>query len=51
MFQCCRRAQVPLVFNLAGGYNGAHTIELHTRTIKAAELYYRTSGLGEEPAT
>lgn len=36
VFGYARRTQSPIAFNLAGGYNGARTIELHARTVAAA---------------
>lgn len=42
IFQYCHRLGLPLVFNLAGGYNEATTIGLHLETVRTAERCYRT---------
>lgn len=41
IFESCRLAGVPIVWCLAGGYNGAKTIDLHTSTFTTAcEVFY-----------
>lgn len=41
IFQACHDAGVPVVWNLAGGYNGAKTLDLHTSTFETAcEVFY-----------
>lgn len=45
VFGMCRDASVPIVWNLAGGYNGNKTIDLHTSTFQTAcEIFYPTEG-------
>ena len=44
IFDYCRRMEIPIVFNLAGGYNGVKTISLHNRTVSTARKIY-----GEKP--
>lgn len=48
IFSACRRHKFPLVFNLAGGYNGQRTLDLHARTINTARALYKTSSLVKE---
>lgn len=36
IFSACARHKIPLAFNLAGGYNGDKTIELHAMTLAEA---------------
>lgn len=43
VFQYCARLGFPLVFNLAGGYNGEKTIELHAQTVRHAEVFYKST--------
>lgn len=43
IFQTCRRNKIPLVFNLAGGYNGEETVKLHLRTISSARAIYASA--------
>lgn len=40
VFQYCQRIGLPLVFNLAGGYNDDKTVWLHAQTVKMARLVY-----------
>lgn len=41
IFQTCKDAGVPIVWNLAGGYNGAKTLDLHTSTFETAvQVFY-----------
>lgn len=41
VFRMCKDAGVPIVWNLAGGYNGNKTIDLHTSTFQTAcEIFY-----------
>jgi acetoin utilization deacetylase AcuC-like enzyme len=44
VFKLCREKNIPIVFNLAGGYNGLKTISLHNRTVSMARRVY-----GEPP--
>jgi acetoin utilization deacetylase AcuC-like enzyme len=41
IFNHCYKNKVPVLFNLAGGYNGPKTIKLHTSTVIAARRAYR----------
>jgi acetoin utilization deacetylase AcuC-like enzyme len=45
----CRDWDIPLVFNLAGGYNGQKTIDLHASTVKTVWRSYRTAALNRQP--
>lgn len=36
IFEACRRLEVPIVWNLAGGYDGTHTIKMHYATWRVA---------------
>lgn len=41
IFEACKKAGVPIVWNLAGGYNGAKTLDLHTSTFETAvDVFY-----------
>lgn len=41
VFRLCKERNIPLVWCLAGGYNGTKTIGLHTRTFAAAlQVFY-----------
>lgn len=40
IFQACHDAGVPIVWNLAGGYNGLKTLDLHAATWDAAAAIY-----------
>lgn len=40
VFSICRDRRLPLVFNLAGGYNGKKTILLHHSTVSTARRVY-----------
>ena len=40
VFGLCRAQRFPCVFNLAGGYNGEKTVQLHARTYRTAERVY-----------
>lgn len=40
IFQTCKKNQVPIVWNLAGGYSGKATILLHARTFQSACLAF-----------
>lgn len=51
VFQSCRRAKVPCVFNLAGGYNGARTLALHAKTIGMARMMYASAPLDVQQQT
>jgi acetoin utilization deacetylase AcuC-like enzyme len=44
IFAHCKDTKTPIVFNLAGGYNGTKTISLHNRTVSTARQVY-----GEQP--
>ena len=44
IFKICKDRKIPVVFNLAGGYNGAKTISLHNRTVSTVRQIY-----GEQP--
>lgn len=48
VFNTCRRLEIPLVFNFAGGYNGDATIALHRRTLNCARALYRSAGLEKQ---
>lgn len=53
VFSLCRDRNLPLVFNLAGGYNGSKTLSLHARTVSTARRMYRELGsahLSPEPS-
>jgi acetoin utilization deacetylase AcuC-like enzyme len=42
IFGLCKETSIPIVFNLAGGYNGPKTVELHASTVKTCrEIYGR----------
>jgi acetoin utilization deacetylase AcuC-like enzyme len=45
VFQYCQKKTVPLVFNLAGGYNGEKTVDLHVETVRMARTVYRSSAI------
>lgn len=50
IFQLTKRLKLPMVFNLAGGYNGVKTLQLHGRTMKTARMCYEgTHGLEDGP--
>lgn len=43
VFGAAKNANVPIVWNLAGGYNGNTTLDLHAQTFQTAcEIYYPT---------
>lgn len=46
VFSYATRHGIPCVWNLAGGYNGDKTIELHAATARAAYLYTRSATEG-----
>lgn len=48
VFNCCRTRKIPLVFNFAGGYNGAKTLELHRSTLSSARALYRSSAYAKQ---
>jgi len=41
VFAYCRDAKIPVVFNLAGGYNGLKTLTLHNRTVSTVRQVYQ----------
>ena len=44
VFSTCKELRLPIVWNLAGGYNGAKTLNLHARTFLAAlQVFYPQS--------
>ncbi len=40
VFKACAERRIPCAFNLAGGYNGQKTIQLHARTARTANNVY-----------
>lgn len=41
LFTACRNAKIPVIWNLAGGYDGAKTLDIHTSTFQTAcEVFY-----------
>jgi acetoin utilization deacetylase AcuC-like enzyme len=42
VFEHCKSHDTPLVFNLAGGYNGSKTVLLHLGTVSTAREVYET---------
>ena len=50
VFQYCARLGLPLVFNLAGGYNGERTLELHAQTVRTARQAYAHVERQAQPA-
>jgi acetoin utilization deacetylase AcuC-like enzyme len=40
IFEVCRELRVPIVWNLAGGYNGQITIDMHVKTWESAKYVW-----------
>jgi acetoin utilization deacetylase AcuC-like enzyme len=40
VFEYCKLSKTPMIWNLAGGYNGSKTLLLHTSTVSTARMIY-----------